>query len=89
MNYYEASQIQLKAHLALNEAAFKQRKQPKPKRPKPQTPYKGSWADVMEKERQRTSREAEKDTRPSSVMLDGIVTLRNGVKVEFTSNGRI
>lgn len=53
------------------------------------TPYKGSWADTMDKERQRTRREAEKDKRPTSIMLDGIVTLSNGLKVEFTSNGRI
>jgi hypothetical protein len=56
---------------------------------KPITPYKGSWAEQMEKARQRTDREAAKDKRPTSIMLDGIVRLSNGVKVEFTSTGRI
>ncbi len=86
MNYYEASQIQLKARLARISASIEQEKKPKPKRPKPQTPYKGSWAD---EERQRANKAAEKDKRPTSIMLDGIVSLSNGVQVEFTSNGRI
>ena len=43
----------------------------------------------MEEARKRTDKEAAKDKRPTSIMGDGIVTLSNGLKVEFTSNGRI
>jgi len=56
----------------------------------PITPHEGSWADVMEKARQRTRREAEKDTRPTSlVSCYGTHTCPNGLKVEFTNTGRI
>jgi hypothetical protein len=52
--------------------------------------YEGSWADVMKKARERTRREAEKDKRPSSLLAyEGVHTLSNGVKVEFTNTNRI
>ena len=45
---------------------------------------------MMEKARERTRREAEKDKRPTSLIAyEGIHTCPNGVKVEFTNTGRI
>jgi len=36
------------------EDSLRAEKAPKPKRPKPETPYKGSWADEMEQRRNGT-----------------------------------
>ena len=45
---------------------------------------------MMQKAKERTRREAEKDKRPSSLLAyEGIHTLSNGVKVEFTNTNRI
>lgn len=55
----------------------------------PITRYENSWAHVMEKERERTRREAEKDKRPTSIGFNGVVRLSNGVKAEYTWDGKI
>lgn len=53
-DYYSESQEHSKLVQGMIEASLRRDKQRKPQRPKPETPYKGSWADEMEQRRNGT-----------------------------------